>query len=126
MNKSGAAAILGAYDTGSQVCNLVWSKFSHELVSSHGYSNNDVKIWKYDHTAVQRRRNQIANQPSPIITQRCDPLIAHTMRVLYMAMSPDGENIVTGAGDETLRFWKVFQKPKLIRQSVLEPLPPQR
>ena len=25
-------------------------------------------------------------------------------------MSPDGENVVTGAGDETLRFWHVFSK----------------
>ena len=25
-------------------------------------------------------------------------------------MSPDGESIVTGAGDETLRFWHVFCK----------------
>lgn len=23
-------------------------------------------------------------------------------------MSPDGQTIVTGAGDETLRFWNVF------------------
>ena len=29
----------------------------------------------------------------------------HTHRVLYLAMSPDGRTIVTGAGDETLRFW---------------------
>ena len=35
-------------------------------------------------------------------------LAGHQMRVLYLAQSPDGENIVTGAGDETLRFWKVF------------------
>ena len=35
-------------------------------------------------------------------------LTGHSLRVLYLAMSPDGENIVTGAGDETLRFWKVF------------------
>ena len=35
-------------------------------------------------------------------------LTGHSMRVLYLAMSPDGESIVTGAGDETLRFWKVF------------------
>jgi hypothetical protein len=26
------------------------------------------------------------------------------------AVSPDGEAIVTGAGDETLRFWNVFSK----------------
>lgn len=39
-------------------------------------------------------------------------LTGHTFRVLYLAMSPDGENIVTGAGDETLRFWKVFPPSK--------------
>ena len=35
-------------------------------------------------------------------------LKGHTHRVLYLATSPDGSTIVTGAGDETLRFWKVF------------------
>ena len=39
-------------------------------------------------------------------------LTGHTYRVLYLAMSPDGQNIVTGAGDETLRFWNVFNKAK--------------
>jgi cell division cycle 20-like protein 1 (cofactor of APC complex) len=37
-------------------------------------------------------------------------MTGHNMRVLYLAMSPDGCNIVTGAGDETLRFWSVFPK----------------
>jgi cell division cycle 20-like protein 1, cofactor of APC complex len=37
-------------------------------------------------------------------------LSGHTNRVLYLAMSPDGETIVTGAGDETLRFWNAFPK----------------
>ena len=32
----------------------------------------------------------------------------HTHSVLYLAMSPDGQTIVTGAGDETLRFWSAF------------------
>jgi cell division cycle 20-like protein 1 (cofactor of APC complex) len=35
-------------------------------------------------------------------------LTGHTMRVLYLAVSPDGTTIVTGAGDETLRFWNIF------------------
>ncbi len=39
-------------------------------------------------------------------------LTGHTYRVLYLACSPDGQNIVTGAGDETLRFWKVFPPKK--------------
>jgi len=51
-------------------------------------------------------------------------LTGHNLRVLYLAMSPDGESIVTGAGDETLRFWKVFPKkakqnktPSIINES---------
>jgi cell division cycle 20-like protein 1 (cofactor of APC complex) len=42
--------------------------------------------------------------------QQIATLTGHTYRVLYLAMSPDGQTIVTGAGDETLRFWNVFNK----------------
>jgi cell division cycle 20-like protein 1 (cofactor of APC complex) len=38
-------------DTGSQVCNLAWSKHSSELVSTHGYSQNQIIIWKYSSLA---------------------------------------------------------------------------
>lgn len=79
-------------DTGSQVCNLAWSKTSQELVSTHGFSHNQITIWDY---------------PS---MDQVSTLTGHTYRVLYLAMSPDGTNIATGAGDETLRFWNVFEK----------------
>ena len=39
-------------------------------------------------------------------------LTGHTLRVLYLAVSPDGQTIVTGAGDETLRFWNAFPGSK--------------
>lgn len=35
-------------------------------------------------------------------------LKGHTCRVLHMALSPDGSTVVSAAGDQTLRFWKVF------------------
>ena len=35
-------------------------------------------------------------------------LKGHKERVVYMALSPDSRKIVTGAGDETIRFWKTF------------------
>lgn len=79
-------------ETGSQVCNLIWSKNSNEIVSTHGYSRNQIIVWKYP------SMQQIAH------------LTGHTYRVLYLSLSPDGETIVTGAGDETLRFWNVFEK----------------
>ena len=34
-------------------------------------------------------------------------LTGHTTRVLYLTMNPSNDVIVTGAGDETLRFWKI-------------------
>jgi len=83
-----------AVDTGSQVCNLAFSKTVNEVVSTHGYSLNEVNIWKYPRM------------------EKVGTLMGHTMRVLYLTMSPDGSTIVTGAGDETLRFWSVFPSSK--------------
>lgn len=77
-------------DAGSQVCNLMFAKNVNELVSTHGYSLNEINIWK-----------------TPQM-EKIDKLTGHTYRVLYLAMSPDDTTIVTGAGDETLRFWNVF------------------
>ena len=82
---------LSVIDTGSQVCNLAWNKTSNEIISTHGYSSsnmhNQIQLWRY-----------------PSLSQVAT-LTGHTMRVLYLAMSPSGKSIVTGAGDETLRFW---------------------
>lgn len=36
--------------------------------------------------------------------------MGHSYQVLDLAMSSNGEVIVTSAGDETIRFWKVFSK----------------
>ncbi|KXJ18090.1 Fizzy-related protein-like [Exaiptasia diaphana] len=85
-----------------QVCNLAWSKHSNELVSTHGYSQNQILVWKY-----------------PSLTQVAK-LTGHSYRVLYLAVSPDGEAIVTGAGDETLRFWSVFSKARSQKESKSE------
>lgn len=38
---------VNAIDTKSQVCALLWSSNYKELVSGHGFANNEVAIWKY-------------------------------------------------------------------------------
>jgi cell division cycle 20-like protein 1 (cofactor of APC complex) len=38
---------INTIDAGSQVCNLMFSKTVNELVSTHGYSQNEINIWKY-------------------------------------------------------------------------------
>lgn len=93
-----------SFDTGSQVCNLAWSKNSNELVSTHGYSRNQIAIWDCS------MKNQPFSKSGSL--KQVASLTGHTYRVLYLSMSPDGQTIVTGAGDETLRFWNVFEKAK--------------
>ncbi|KAG2377975.1 hypothetical protein C9374_008597 [Naegleria lovaniensis] len=82
--------LLNTIDTNSQVCSLIWSKSDREIISSHGFSQNQLCVWKY---------------PSLV---KVAELTGHKSRVLHMAQSPDGTTIVSAAGDETLRFWKVF------------------
>ncbi|KAI9489047.1 WD40-repeat-containing domain protein [Zychaea mexicana] len=99
---SGAA--ISSHDTGSQVCNVAWSKKTNEIVSTHGYasnsdnSSNQVIVWKANNM------------------QRVATLSGHSSRVLYMSLSQDGSTVVTGAGDETLRFWDVFSTAEVIRR----------
>ena len=76
-------------DTGSQICNLRFLKDKNEIVTSHGFSNNEICLW--DLKSLQKKAT----------------LLGHSQRVLYLSMSPCGKFIVSGAGDETLRFWKI-------------------
>jgi cell division cycle 20, cofactor of APC complex len=87
---SSSGALLNSIDTGSQVCSIVWSKHQRELCSSHGYSENQLILWKY-----------------PSLT-KIKELTGHTARVLHMDLSPDGGSIVSAGADETLRFWNIF------------------
>ncbi len=94
-------SLVNSVNTGSQVCALKWSKHEKELISSHGYSKNQVSLWQY---------------PS---MYKITELSGHMSRVLYLSMSPDGNTIVSGAGDETLRFWKIHDPKKATQSDIL-------
>uniref|UniRef100_A0A7S1JCM1 CDC20/Fizzy WD40 domain-containing protein n=1 Tax=Eutreptiella gymnastica TaxID=73025 RepID=A0A7S1JCM1_9EUGL len=83
---------VNSIDAGSQVCSLLWSRHSRELVTSHGFTDFQLSVWKYPSLA------------------RIADLKGHESRVLYTALSPDGKMVVSAAGDETIRFWKVFDQ----------------
>ncbi|RHY16050.1 hypothetical protein DYB25_002946 [Aphanomyces astaci] len=87
-------SLLQSVDTGSQVCALLWAASDKELLSSHGYAQNELCLWEY---------------PSMV---KIKELTGHTARVLHMAASPDKMTVVSGAADETLRFWNIFAPPK--------------
>jgi WD40 repeat protein len=84
--------MVDSIDTTSQVCDIAFSRITNEFVTTHGYSENLILVWDYNKMEVTTT------------------LKGHKERVLYLAASPDGKKIVTGAGDETLRFWDVFRK----------------
>eukprot|EP01039_Chlorochromonas_danica_P006781 gene6781-7491_t len=87
-------------DTGSQVCAIQWSDHYRELVSSHGFSDFQLTVWKYpDMTKIQELRG-------------------HSARVLNLAKSPCGRTICSASTDETLRFWDIFDSGAGARNGV--------
>ncbi|XP_020638845.1 cell division cycle protein 20 homolog isoform X1 [Pogona vitticeps] len=82
---------LNAVDAQSQVCAVLWSTNYKELVSGHGFAQNQLVVWKY---------------PS---MSKVTELKGHTARVLSLTMSPDGSTVASAAADETLRLWRCFE-----------------
>ena len=80
-------SLIKSVDTGSQICNLVFNENMGEVISTHGYSKNEICIWKYD------TMERIA----------CFP--AHMKRVIYSTISPCAKYLLTGAADESIKMW---------------------
>ncbi|XP_064476452.1 cell division cycle protein 20 homolog [Ornithodoros turicata] len=99
-------AHLSSTDTNSQVSSLLWSEEYHELISGHGFAQNQLIIWKY-----------------PSMTKVAE-LTGHTGRVLNMCMSPDGTTVLSAGSDETLRLWNCFAlDPSRKKQKQLSQVP---
>ncbi|CAL4139176.1 unnamed protein product [Meganyctiphanes norvegica] len=81
-------------NTNSQVSSLCWNANYKEIISGHGFSNNQLTIWKYPQMA------KIAD------------LTGHTGRILELCASPDGQMVVSAAADETIRIWKCWAQDK--------------
>ena len=79
-------------NTNSQVCNILFSRNDDELVATHGFPDNEITLW-------QTKSDNL---------QQVGLLKGHTERVLYLLQGKSDENIITGSGDETIRFWKIF------------------
>ncbi|KAK8064819.1 WD40-repeat-containing domain protein [Apiospora phragmitis] len=87
-----SGARVNSIDTGSQVTSLRWSTSYKEIVSSSGFPDNSLSIWSY-----------------PTLVRNVE-IPAHESRVLHSCLSPDGQMLATAAADESLKFWKVFEK----------------
>lgn len=87
-----SGARVNSIDTGSQVTSLRWSSHYKELASSSGFPDNSISIWSY-----------------PTLVKNIE-IPAHESRVLHSCLSPDGQMLATAAADESLKFWKLFEK----------------
>lgn len=72
-------------ETGAQISNLAFSKISNQMVTTHGYSLNQINIWE----GVNQWKS----------ARLVSTLRGHNRRILYLASSPNGKTIATGAGD---------------------------
>ena len=89
---STSGARVNSIDTGSQVTSLRWSPYHREIVSTSGFPDNSISLWSYP--------SLVRNVEIP----------AHESRVLHSCLSPDGTMLATAASDESLKFWRVFEK----------------
>ncbi|KAF3080544.1 ubiquitin-protein transferase activating protein [Orbilia oligospora] len=89
---STTGARVNTIDCNTQVTSLKWSTSYKEIVSTHGFPDNQLIVWSY---------------PSLV---KCAEIPAHETRVLHSALSPDGQVLATAASDESLKFWKIFEK----------------
>lgn len=97
---------LAKIDTGSQVCNLTFDRDGDSLISTHGYSLNQMIVWNYSKNFDRLKKE--------------DVIMAHKLRVLYLATSPCGKYVATGAGDETIRIWNLINQRRSFQTGGLD------
>ncbi|KAM0674515.1 ubiquitin-protein transferase activating protein [Gurleya vavrai] len=84
----------------SQVCSLLYVEKYREIISSHGYSENCISLWK-------------ANG-----MKKMDTFGMHESRVLHIAGNENGSMLVSVSADENLKFWNIYDDKKVVTERV--------
>ncbi|KAI0696325.1 WD40-repeat-containing domain protein [Cytidiella melzeri] len=87
---------LHSLTTPSQVTSIQWSPHRKEFLTTHGFPTNAIMVHAY-----------------PSMERVCEIRDAHDARVLWSAIGPAGDVVCTGAGDENLKFWRIWDVPKV-------------
>lgn len=85
---NGGGPLVKSVDYGSQVCNVRWLS-SNLLLSSHGYSKDDVRLCSLFNFKFQKQ------------------FLGHKNRVIHFSVSPDQKYFVTGSSDCSIKFWEI-------------------
>ncbi|KAG6909445.1 hypothetical protein DXG01_000430 [Tephrocybe rancida] len=89
---STTGARLHSLKTPSQITSLLWAPHKKEILSTHGFPTNALMVHAY-----------------PSMERVAEIRDAHDARVLFSAVGPGGDVVCTGAGDENLKFWRVWE-----------------
>ncbi|KZP28244.1 WD40 repeat-like protein [Athelia psychrophila] len=104
---STTGARLHSLTTPAQVTSLHFAPHRKEILSTHGYPTNALMLHSY-----------------PGLERVAEIRDAHESRVLFSSVGPAGDVVVTGAGDENLKFWRVWEgeakKKKKVAGAVAE------
>ncbi|KAG6853203.1 hypothetical protein C0991_006152 [Blastosporella zonata] len=88
---STTGARLHSLKTPSQITSLLWAPNKKEILSTHGFPTNALMVHAY-----------------PSMERVAEIRDAHDARVLFSCVGPGGDVVCTGAGDENLKFWRIW------------------
>ncbi|KAG2007418.1 vegetative incompatibility protein HET-E-1 [Coprinopsis cinerea AmutBmut pab1-1] len=89
---STTGARLHTLRTPSQITSIQWSPHRKEIMTTHGYPTNSIMLHAY-----------------PSMERVAEIRDAHDSRVLFSCVGPAGDVVCTGAGDENLKFWRIWE-----------------
>lgn len=92
---STTGARLHSLKTPSQITSILWAPHKKELLTTHGYPTNSIMVHAY-----------------PSLERVAEIRDAHDSRVLFSTIGPAGDVVCTGAGDENLKFWRIWDSEK--------------
>ncbi|KAL0579912.1 WD repeat-containing protein slp1 [Marasmius crinis-equi] len=96
---STTGARLHTLKTPSQITSLIWSPHKKEILSTHGYPTNSIMVHAY-----------------PSMDRVAEIRDAHDSRVLFSCVGPAGDVVCTGAGDENLKFWRIWDANEVTKK----------
>ncbi|KAK1215989.1 WD repeat-containing protein slp1 [Marasmius sp. AFHP31] len=96
---STTGARLHTLKTPSQITSLIWAPHKKEILSTHGYPTNSIMVHAY-----------------PSMERVAEIRDAHDSRVLFSCVGPAGDVVCTGAGDENLKFWRIWDAAEVTKK----------
>ncbi|KAJ3872151.1 WD40-repeat-containing domain protein [Lentinula edodes] len=88
---STTGARLHTQKTPSQITSILWAPHKKEILTTHGYPTNSIMLHAY-----------------PSMDRVAEIRDAHDSRVLFSCLGPAGDVVCTGASDENLKFWRIW------------------